>query len=44
MSLLGKSIYKSNLIIGENIFDISVFKPGLYNVRIGVKTFKILKK
>ena len=42
--LTGKIIYKSNLIIGENIFDISVFKPGLYNVRTGVKTFKILKK
>ena len=42
--LTGKSVYESKLVNGYNIFDISVFKPGLYNVKIGAKTFKILKK
>ena len=42
--LTGKSVYESKLVNGYNIFDISVFKPGIYNVKIGAKTFKILKK
>ena len=42
--LTGKSVYESRLVNGYNIFDISVFKPGLYNAKIGAKTFKILKK
>ena len=42
--LTGKAVYESKLVNGYNIFDISVFKPGLYNVKIGAKTFKILKK
>jgi polyhydroxybutyrate depolymerase len=42
--LTGKVIYESDLITGENVFDISVFNPGLYNVKIGLKTFKIVKK
>ena len=42
--LTGKSVYESRLVKGYNIFDISAFKPGLYNVKIGAKIFKILKK
>ena len=42
--LTGKSVYESKLVNGYNIFDISVFKPGLYSVKIGAKIFKILKK
>ena len=42
--LSGKSVYESKLVNGYNIFDISVFKPGLYSVKIGAKIFKILKK
>ena len=42
--LTGKVIYESDLITGENVFDISVFNTGLYNVKIGLKTFKIVKK
>ena len=42
--LTGKSVYESKLVKGYNIFDISVFKPGLYSVKIGAKIFKILKK
>jgi hypothetical protein len=42
--LTGKVIYESDLMTGENVFDISVFNPGLYNVTIGLKTFKIVKK
>ena len=42
--LTGKTVYESKLVNGYNIFDISVFKPGLYSVKIGAKIFKILKK
>ena len=42
--LTGKVIYESDLMTGENVFDISVFNPGIYNVTIGLKTFKIVKK
>ena len=42
--LTGKAVYESKLVNGYNIFDISVFKPGLYSVKIGAKIFKILKK
>lgn len=42
--LTGKSVYESKLVNGYNIFDISVFKPGLYSVKIGAEIFKILKK
>ena len=39
-----KSIYESELIIGNNILDISALQSGIYSVKIGLKTFKILKK
>ena len=39
-----KSIFESELIIGNNILDISDLQPGIYGVMIGLKTFKILKK
>ena len=39
-----KSIFESELIIGNNILDISDLQPGIYGVKIGLKTFKILKK
>ena len=39
-----KSIYESELIIGNNVLDISALQSGIYSVKIGLKTFKILKK
>ena len=39
-----KFIYESDLIIGNNVFDISDFQSGIYSIMIGPKTFKILKK
>ena len=39
-----KSIYESELIIGKNVLDISALQSGIYSVKIGLKTFKILKK
>ena len=39
-----KSIFKSELIIGNNILDVSGLQSGIYSVKIGLKTFKILKK
>ena len=39
-----KFIYESDLIIGNNVFDISDLQSGIYSVLIGPKTFKILKK
>ena len=39
-----KSIFKSELIIGNNVLDISDLQSGIYSVKIGLKTFKILKK
>ena len=42
--ITSKSIYESDLIVGNNVLDISDLQPGVYSVKIGVKTFKILKK
>jgi len=42
--LNSKSIFESELIIGNNVLDISGLQSGIYNVKIGLKTFKILKK
>ena len=39
-----KFIYESDLIIGNNVLDISDLQSGIYSVLIGPKTFKILKK
>ena len=39
-----KFIYESDLIIGNNVFDISDLQSGIYSIMIGPKTFKILKK
>jgi len=39
-----KSIFESELIIGNNTLDISKLQSGVYSVKIGLKTFKILKK
>jgi len=39
-----KSILESELIIGNNILDISDLQSGIYSVKIGLKTFKIVKK
>ncbi|MAU30286.1 MAG: hypothetical protein CMC36_00030 [Flavobacteriaceae bacterium] len=39
-----KSVFDSELIIGNNILDISDLQSGIYSVKIGLKTFKILKK
>ena len=37
-------IFKSTIINGENIFDISELSPAIYNLKIGQMIFKILKK
>ena len=39
-----KSIFESELVIGNNTLDISGLQSGIYSVKIGLKTFKILKK
>ena len=39
-----KSVYESYLNIGINRFDISDLQPGIYSVKIGQNTFKIIKK
>ena len=39
-----KSIFESELIIGKNVLNISGLQSGIYSVKIGLKTFKILKK
>ena len=39
-----KSILESELIIGNNILDVSDLQSGIYSVKIGLKTFKIVKK
>ena len=39
-----KSIFESELVIGNNTLDISALPSGIYSVKIGLKTFKILKK
>ena len=39
-----KSVYESDLNIGINRFDISDLQPGIYSVKIGQNTFKIIKK
>jgi len=36
--------FSSDLVIGNNTFDISGLQSGIYSVKIGLKTFKILKK
>ena len=42
--LNSKSIFESELVIGNNTLDISGLQSGIYSVKIGLKTFKILKK
>ena len=39
-----KSIYESELVIGNNILNISDLQTGIYNVKIGQNTFRIIKK
>ena len=39
-----KSVFESALNIGINRFDISDLQPGIYSVKIGQNTFKIIKK
>ena len=39
-----KSIYESELAIGNNILNISDLQSGIYNVKIGQNTFRIIKK
>ena len=39
-----KIVYESDLNLGNNRFDISDLKTGIYSVKIGEKTFKIIKK
>ncbi len=39
-----KSIYESELVIGNNILNISNLQSGIYNVKIGQNTFRIIKK
>ena len=39
-----KSIYESELVIGNNILNISDLQSGIYNVKIGQNTFRIIKK
>ena len=42
--LKGGVIFKSTIINGENIFDISELSPAIYILKIGQMIFKILKK
>ena len=39
-----KSIYESELVIGNNILNFSDLQSGIYNVKIGQNTFRIIKK
>ncbi len=39
-----KTVYESDLNLGINRFDISDLQPGMYSVKIGQNTFKIIKK
>ncbi len=39
-----KIVYESDLNLGNNRFDISDLNTGIYSVKIGEKTFKIIKK
>ena len=39
-----KSIYESELVIGNNILNISDLQSGIYNIKIGQNTFRIIKK
>ena len=42
--LKGGVVFESTINKGENIFDISELSPAIYNLKIGQRIFKILKK